>query len=81
MRGLRTKIFKENAGDTESKSPHTTPSRILEVPMMGMIWQDEIRKDRKKREWWAFYAGCVVGAAILVFSYLFMTRLTGGVCS
>ncbi len=48
---------------------------------MGMIWQDEIAKDRKKREWWAFYAGCAVGAAILAFSYIFLMRLTGGMCS
>lgn len=50
------------------------------VPVMGMIWQDEIIKSRKRREWVAFYAGCAVGAAILAFSYIFLMRLTGGVC-
>lgn len=70
-------ISKHDAGATESESRPTTP----EVPMMGMIWQDEIVKDRRKREWWAFYAGCCVGAAVLAFSFLFIMKLTGGVCS
>lgn len=68
---------KRIAGDTESGCPRTTPD---EIPVMGMIWQDEIVKSRKKREWVAFYAGCAVGAAILAFSYIFLLRLTGGVC-
>jgi len=68
--------FKRDVGASESAPRPTTP----EVPMMGMIWQDEIIKDRKRREWVAFYAGCAVGAAILAFSYIFLMRLTGGVC-
>lgn len=67
-------ISKRVAGDMESVSPRTTP----EVPVMGMIWQDEIVKDRKRREWTAFYAGCAVGATILAFSLIFLIRLTGG---
>jgi hypothetical protein len=69
--------FKRDAGATESEPPRTTPDNIL---VMGMIWQDEIVKDRKRREWMAFYAGCAVGAAVLAFSLLFLMRLTGGVC-
>lgn len=68
--------FKRDAGASEYEPHPTTP----EVPVMGMIWQDEIIKDRKRREWAAFYAGCAVGAAILAFSYLFLIRLTGGWC-
>lgn len=77
--------FKRDAGVSVSKSRRTIPRYDYghERPpeFMGMIWQDEIIKNRKKREWVAFYAGCAVGAAILVFSYLFLIRLTGGVCS
>lgn len=81
--------FKHAAGDLASRSHRTTRkprwvkrelAKEPEVPMMGMIWQDEIIKDRKRREWVAFYAGCAVGAAILAFSYIFLMRLTGGVC-
>lgn len=68
---------KHDAGDSESAPRRMTPR---EPEFMGMIWQDEIIKDRKRREWVAFYAGCAVGAAILIFSYLFLVRLTGG-CS
>lgn len=69
--------FKQDAGVSVSKSRRTTPNG---PEFMGMIWQDEIIKDRKRREWVAFYAGCAVGAAILAFSYIFLMRLTGGVC-
>lgn len=44
-----------------------------------MIWQDEIAKDRKKREWWAFYAGCVFTALTFFLVAVVVTRLTGGV--
>lgn len=77
MRGLRTKTSKQSAKGTESGCPPSTPKN---PEFMGMIWQDQIIKDRKRREWAAFYAGCAVGAAILTFSYLFLIRLTGGVC-
>ena len=86
MRGQHMKTSKRNAEGSGSGCRPTIPNRlspndrIPEVPMMGLIWQDEIVKDRKKREWWAFYAGCAVGAATLAFSYLFLVRLTGGVC-
>lgn len=77
MRGLRTKTSKQSAEGMESVYPHTIPKN---PEFMGMIWQDEIIKDRKRREWAAFYTGCAVGAAILAFSYIFLMRLTGGVC-
>lgn len=83
MHGQRTKTSRRDVGAMESKSRPTTRTGLStedEVPMMGMIWQDEIIKDRKKREWVAFYAGCAVGAAILAFSILFLMKLTGGVC-
>lgn len=76
MRGQHTKTSKQSAKVTESECPPTTP----EVPMMGFIWQDEIIKDRKRREWNAFYAGCAVGAGILAFCFLFIMKLTGGMC-
>lgn len=77
MRGLRIKTSKQSAEGMESVYPRTIPKN---PEFMGMIWQDEIIKDRKRREWVAFYAGCAVGAAILAFSYIFLMRLTGGVC-
>ncbi len=46
-----------------------------------MIWEEELAKDRRKREWRAFYAGCAVGAAVLAFSIIFLVKLTGGACS
>lgn len=82
--------FKRDVGASESGPRLTTLKRPRwveqelskepEVPMMGMIWQDEIRKDRKRREWAAFYAGCAVGAAVLSLSFLFIIKLTGGWC-
>lgn len=76
--------FKRGVGVSGLKSRRTIPKYDYghERPpeFMGMIWQDEIIKDRKRREWVAFYAGCAVGAAILAFSYIFLMRLTGGFC-
>ena len=66
--------FKRDAGATESEPRPTTP----EVPVMGFIWQEEIMKDRKKREWRAFYAGCIIGTLICAFSVIFLMELTGG---
>jgi hypothetical protein len=68
--------FKRAAGVSGSEPRPTTPN----IPVMGMIWQDEIIKDRKRREWAAFYAGCAVGAAILSLSFLFTIKLIGGWC-
>lgn len=73
-RGPHTRIFKQNAGGMESACLHTTPEDG------DMIWEEELIKDRRRREWWAFYAGCVVGAAVLSFSLLFLVKLTGGTC-
>lgn len=87
MRGQHMKISRVSVEDSGSKPRLTTPDKGTHddwaepLEYMGMIWQDEIIKDRRKREWWAFYAGCVVGATILIFSYLFLMRLAGGVCS
>lgn len=68
---------KQDAGASVSGPPRTIPNG---PEFMGMIWQDEIIKDRKRREWVAFYAGCAVGAGILSLSLLFIMKLTGGVC-
>lgn len=43
-----------------------------------MIWEEEIAKDRRKHEWRAFYAGCVVGAIVCALSVIFLIELTGG---
>lgn len=80
-------ISKHDAGDTEFGLHPTilkedgALSYDEQTETAGMIWEEELAKNRRKREWAAFYAGCVVGAAILIFSYLFLMRLTGGMCS
>ncbi len=75
MRGLLTKTFRPSAEDTESGSPPTIPE------VAGMIWEEELAKDRRKREWRAFYAGCIVGTVVLSLSIIFLVKLTGGACS
>lgn len=85
MRGQRIKPFKRNAKGTESGCRPTTLedgalSYDEQMETAGMIWEDEIIKDRRRREWVAFYAGCTVGAVILAFSLLFIIKLTGGMC-
>lgn len=43
-----------------------------------MIWQEEVLKDRRKREWRAFYAGIFFGAGTLALVFVFIIKATGG---
>lgn len=80
MHGQRTKTFRRSVEVTESGHLRTTLND-QEVPMMGRIWQDQIVKDRRKRDWTAFYLGCIFTTLVFFLVALFLTRLTGGECS
>jgi NhaP-type Na+/H+ or K+/H+ antiporter len=56
------------------KSHRTTPE------VAGMIWEEELMKDRRRREYTAYAWGCVTGVVTLAFSILFLSKLTGGTC-
>ena len=45
-----------------------------------MIWEAELMKDRRRREYAAYAWGCVTGVVTLAFSILFLSKLTGGTC-
>lgn len=43
-----------------------------------MIWEEELKKDRRRAEWHAFLCGVGVTLAVIGFLTLFVVRLTGG---
>lgn len=43
-----------------------------------MIWQEEILKDRRKKELRMFYAGVCFGVGALAFVLALIVRATGG---
>lgn len=44
---------------------------------MGMIWQEEVLKDRRKREWRMFWAGVCFAVAVMGFTIVFVVKATG----
>ena len=44
-----------------------------------MIWQEEEKSRQRKREWWAFYAGCSVTLFVIFLVALGVVQATGGV--
>lgn len=74
MHGRLIKTSRLNAEDTESGHSLSTPE------VAGMIWEEELMKDRRKREFWAFLGGGMLGACVSTFVLLFLFKLTGG-CS
>ncbi len=64
--------FKRDAGATESGPRPTTPE------VAGMIWEEELLKNRRKREFVSFLVGGVVGSCVSTFLLLFLFKLTGG---
>lgn len=72
---------KHDAGATGSEYRATTrkigPYKTYQE-VMGVIWEEEIVKNRRKREFVAFLAGGVLGACVSVFLLMFMFELTGG---
>ncbi len=64
---------KHDAGVSESEPRPTTPE------VAGMIWQEEVQRKARRREWVAFYTGCVFTSLFFLLIAVFVTRLTGGV--
>lgn len=84
MHGLHTKISSRCAEDGDSKFRHTIPedgalSYDEQTEVAGMIWEEELKRGRRKREWIAFYLGCAFTAMVFFLVAMAVTRLTGGV--
>jgi hypothetical protein len=43
-----------------------------------MIWEEELKRNRRMAEWYAFLCGVGVTLTIVFFVAFFVVRLTGG---
>ena len=73
---MPTTISRPGVGGLVSGPRLTTPDMETQ-----MIWQEEVRRIQRKREWVAFYTGCVFTALTILLVVVFVVKLTGGVTS